>query len=113
VPAPDPPAQADLEEVAGESEQWCAEGGQLVQHAGQHGLQRLLAGSEQDVRVPALWHAGAWPRLLGRAVPVDDRDPIGVLGQHLRREQPGEAAAHDHDPADGPCFGHGRLLPQR
>lgn len=68
---------------------------QLVRDARQQFVEGLLTGRQQDVGVAALRHAAARLGPVGQPVALDHRDPVGMVREHMGREQPGQARPDD------------------
>ena len=73
-----------------------AGGDELVGEAGQQPFDRLLTTGKDDVEMFALGDARAVDGAAGDAVALDDRDPMEVPRQRLRREQASHAGSQ-HD----------------
>ena len=81
--------------VRGLVEERAPGGGEFRVETGEEVLEDLRPPRREAVQVAGLGHAPAGDGLLWKRVPLDDRHPIEAFREHPRREQAGDAGAHD------------------
>jgi len=83
------------DEVLAEAHRMCTTGEELVDESGKLPCGEFQPTWQERVQVASLRHAGTGGRTVGEPVPIEDGNPVEVVGEHPGHQDPGHAGTYD------------------